>query len=145
MPGFFSSSNDPSYRTGNEIELSSAVELYIASTLGERRPVDQPERIAAMLRNSNLVVSAWDKGLLVGISRALSDFSYVTYLADLAVRVSHQRSGIGRELIRRTREIGGSQTRIVLLSAPKASDYYEHIGFARHPSAWVLESGASIR
>jgi len=33
--------------------------------------------------------------LLVGISRAISDFAYATYLSDLAVRDSHQR---GREI-----------------------------------------------
>ena len=33
----------------------------------------------------------------------LTDFAYVDYLADLAVRDTHQRHGIGTELIRRTR------------------------------------------
>ena len=63
--------------------------------------------MAAMLKNANIVVTAWDGDLLVGISRALSDFSYVTYLSDLAVRVSHQRAGIGKELIRRTKQDSG--------------------------------------
>ena len=58
--------------------------------------------MAAMLKHANIVITAWDGDLLVGISRALSDFSFVTYLSDLAVRVSHQRAGIGKELIRRT-------------------------------------------
>jgi hypothetical protein len=28
----------------------------------------------------------------------------------------------------------------VLLAAPKAADYYPHIGFTRHESAWVLRA-----
>jgi len=56
----------------------------------------------------------------------------------LAVRVSHQRQGIGRELIRRTRELSGPETFVVLLAAPKAVDYYPLVGFTKHPSAWVL-------
>jgi hypothetical protein len=80
---------------------------------------------------------------LVGIARSVSDFSYCTDLSDLAVQVSHQRQGIGRELIRRTCESGGQST-VILLSAPKAVDYYPHIGLKQHPSAWTLASDASV-
>lgn len=125
------------YRTGNDLDLDAVLELYRASTLGERRPVDDRDRMAAMIRNANLVITAWDGNLLVGIARSVSDFAYCTYLSDLAVRVSHQRAGIGRELIRRTREAGGRAS-LVLLSAPAAVDYYPRIGFERHPAAYWL-------
>lgn len=133
------------YRLGNQLDLDQVIELYRASTLGERRPVDDRETMAAMLRNANLVVTAWDGALLVGISRALTDFAYVTYLSDLAVRASHQRMGIGRELIRITRQEGGPKAYLVLLAAPKAVDYYPRVGFTRHDSAWLLRAGEKIR
>ena len=81
------------YRTGNDLDLDAVIELYRASTLGERRPVDDRARMAAMLRQANLVITAWDGDLLVGIARSLSDHSFVTYLSDLAVRESHQHRG----------------------------------------------------
>lgn len=133
-----------SYRTGNVLDLDTVIELYRASTLGERRPVDDRERMSLMLRNANLVVTAWDGELLAGIARSVSDFSYCTYLSDLAVRVSHQKRGIGRELIRRTQEQGGQAT-VVLLSAPKAVAYYPRIGFNPHPQAWTLAPDAALR
>ncbi len=133
------------YRLGNDLDLDAVIELYRASTLGERRPVDDRARMACMLARANLVVSAWDGALLVGISRALSDFAYVTYLSDLAVRVSHQRMGIGRELVRITRRESGSDAYLVLLAAPKAVDYYPRIGFTRHDSAWLLRAGDPLR
>jgi GNAT superfamily N-acetyltransferase len=126
------------YNTGNDLDLDAVIELYRASTLGARRPIDDRERMAAMIRNANLVVTAWDGDLLVGISRALSDFCYVTYVSDLAVRVSHQKRGIGKELIRRTQTAGGPQALLLLLAAPAAEDYYPHIGFTHHPQAWFL-------
>jgi predicted N-acetyltransferase YhbS len=132
------------YRTGNDLDLDAVIELYRASTLGERRPVEDRERMDQMLRHANLVVTAWDGGQLVGIARSVSDFSYATYLSDLAVRVSHQRQGIGRELIRRTRELGGRAT-LILLSAPKAVDYYPHLGFEHHPQAWLLRPDAPLQ
>ena len=125
------------YRIGNDLELDLVIDLYRASTLGERRPVDDRARMEAMLHNASLVVTAWDAEQLVGIARSVSDFAYCTYLSDLAVRLTHQRRGIGSELIHRTREAGGQAT-VVLLSAPNAVEYYPHVGFTRHPSAWVL-------
>lgn len=132
------------YRVGNDLDLDEVIDLYRASTLGERRPVDERERMAAMLRNANVVVTAWDGTLLAGISRALSDFAYATYLSDLAVRVSHQHRGIGKELIRVTQRESGPQASIILLAAPKAVEYYPHIGFTRHESAWILKPGQPV-
>ena len=131
------------YRIGNDLDLDATIELFRASTLGERRPVDDRERMALMLRNANLVVTAWDGDKLVGIARSVSDFSYCTYLSDLAVRLSHQKHGIGRELIRRTQDLGGLAT-VILLSAPKAVGYYPRIGFQAHSSAWILGAGRPL-
>lgn len=128
------------YRVGNDLELDEVIELYRASTLGERRPVDDRSRMADMLAHANLVVTAWDGSLLVGIARTLTDFSYVGYLSDLAVRRSHWSLGIGKALIQETRKRMGPRSKIVLLAAPKAVDYYPRIGFTRHDSAWVLSA-----
>jgi GNAT superfamily N-acetyltransferase len=132
------------YEAGNDLDLDQVIELYRASTLGERRPVDDRERMAAMLRHANLVVTAWDGDLLVGISRALSDFSFVTYLSDLAVRASHQKQGIGKELIRRT-QAAATKAKLLLLAAPAAEQYYPHLGFTHHPQAWMLDPGAEVK
>lgn len=109
------------------------------STLAERRPVDDRARIEAMLRHADLVVTARDAdGLLVGISRAITDFSYCCYLSDLAVDAAFQGQGIGRELIRRTHEAAGAGTTLILLAAPAAKTYYPHIGMTPHDSCWVI-------
>jgi predicted N-acetyltransferase YhbS len=128
------------YRFGNDLDVDVVLDLYRASTLGERRPIDDRDIMASMLAHASLVVTAWDDGRLVGIARSLTDFLYVAYLADLAVRDTHQRRGIGVELIRRTRERMGPRSSIVLLAAPKAAEYYPHLGFTQHGSAWVLRA-----
>ncbi len=106
------------YQTGNDLELDQVIDLYRASTLGARRPIDERKRFAAMLKNANLVITAWDGDLLVGISRCITDFNFFTYLADLVVRDSHQRRGIGKELMRLTQKHSGPKTSILLLAAP---------------------------
>lgn len=131
------------YKIGNTLNLDEVIDLYRASTLGERRPIDDRDRMANMIANANLLITAWDGNLLVGIARALSDFAYVTYLADLAVRESHQHQGIGKELIRRT-QAEAPAAYLTLLAAPKAVDYYPRIGFTQHPSAWMLKAGETL-
>nr|WP_237542899.1 GNAT family N-acetyltransferase [Streptomyces sp. SID4919] len=111
--------------------------VYRSSGLGERRPVDDTARMAAMVRNANLVITCRIDGALVGIARSVSDLSYVTYLSDIAVSRAHQRAGIGRALIEATRKEAPT-AKLVLLSAPAAAEYYPHIGFTRHGSAWLL-------
>lgn len=133
------------YRAGNDLDLEQVIELYRASTLGERRPIDERDRMAAMLRNANLVITAWDGDLMIGISRALTDFSYITYLSDLAVRVSHQKQGVGKELIRRTRAAADPKAMLLLLAAPAAEAYYPHVGFIHHPQAWMLSERDALR
>lgn len=132
------------YREGNQLDLDAVIALYRASTLGERRPVEERERMGAMLANANLVISAWDGEALVGISRSMTDFVYATYLSDLAVDQRLQRRGIGVELMRWTQALA-PRAAVILLAAPKAVDYYPRVGFSAHPSAWILREGERLR
>ena len=133
------------YRTGNNLDVDEVIALYRASTLGERRPVGDREKFKLMLQHANLVITAWDEKLLVGIARSFTDFSFVTYLSCLVVRDSHQRHGIGKELMRRTQLAAGMDVRIVLLSAPQAVEYYPRAGFTQHMSAWTLGPNENLK
>jgi|HubBroStandDraft_6_1064221.scaffolds.fasta_scaffold726866_2 GNAT superfamily N-acetyltransferase len=114
------------------------IDVLVRSTLAERRPVHDFDTVRAMLTNADLILTARFGGQLVGVSRAITDFAYCTYLSDLAVDERYQRQGIGRELIRRTHEAAGRHTTLVLLAAPKAQSYYPHVGMTRHESCWVV-------
>ena len=127
------------YRDNASITAEQAIDLYKRSTLGERRPIHNIQTFEAMLKNANLIITAWDGEKLIGISRSLTDFAYVAYLADLAVDQQYQRSGIGKQLIEETKVRLGTECMIVLLAAPKANEYYAHIGFEHNPRAWTLK------
>lgn len=97
-----------------------------------------------MLKHADVIVTVRSRdGLLVGVSRAISDFHYCTYLSDLAVDTAFQRRGIGRELVRRTHEAAGLQSTLILLSAPDARDYYPRIGMQPHDSCWLTPGNRS--
>lgn len=129
---------DVRYQLEPDLSPGEFIDVLRRSTLAERRPVDNADIIGGMLGNADVIVTARAGELLVGVSRAITDFSYCTYLSDLAVDESHQRRGIGRELIRRTHEAAGLKTTLILLSAPAAREYYPHIGMQRHDSCWII-------
>ena len=127
------------YSTTRPITPAQFVDLLVRSTLGERRPIDDPEAIDGMVRNADLTATAWEGELLVGVARSVTDFTYCCYLSDLAVDAAYQRRGIGVELMARTQDRLGPRCKIILLAAPAAADYYGHVGFEHHPRCWVLD------
>jgi GNAT superfamily N-acetyltransferase len=110
------------YKVNTPLATEQIVSLFENS--GIRRPTRESVRIRRMFDNANLVVSAWHGEQLVGVSRALTDYSYCCYLSDLAVRKEYQRMGIGRTLVQITRERAGRQSMLLLLSAPEAMEYF---------------------
>lgn len=114
------------------------IDVLNRSTLSERRPVHDAERIENMLKHANILVTAWHNDLLVGVSRAMSDFSFCCYLSDLAVDVKYQKQGIGKELIRLTHEVSGlDTTNLILLAAPAATKYYPKIGMEQFTDCFL--------
>ncbi|HUK41850.1 MAG TPA: GNAT family N-acetyltransferase [Candidatus Acidoferrales bacterium] len=132
------------YRYDQKITSEQFVDLLKRSTLAERRPVGDAERIASMLEHANLICTAWVGDLLVGVARSVTDFSYCCYLSDLAVDAAYQHEGIGTELIRMTQSRIHPQAKLVLLAAPKAVDYYPKIGMTQHQSAWIAPGAPPI-
>ena len=126
------------YQLEPDLGAAEFIAILERSTLANRRPVRQPEVIRDMLQHADIILTARVDGALVGVSRAISDFSYCTYLSDLAVHQAHQGRGIGRELIRRTHQAAGENTSLILVAAPQARTYYPHIGMKQHESCWVI-------
>ncbi|NUN09226.1 MAG: GNAT family N-acetyltransferase [Ignavibacteriaceae bacterium] len=124
--------------------LEAVKEIYIRSGLAERRPVGSSEVFAQMIANANLTVTARIGERYIGISRSLTDFGYICYLADLAVDKEFQKSGVGLLLIEETQKQLGENAKIVLLAAPAAVDYYPKIGFAKHNSAWIIDARGTL-
>ncbi|MCC5938395.1 MAG: GNAT family N-acetyltransferase [Lunatimonas sp.] len=135
--------NPIQYQTENTLSVEEFSSLLQRSTLGERRPIDDKVRLQSMLQHANLIVTARDGDLLVGISRALSDFAFCTYLSDLAVDARYQKQGIGKELIRHTK-LAAPLAKLILISAPKAVNYYPKIGMQRHENCYILEDINSL-
>ena len=129
-----------------EPDLSSEEfrEILVNSSLGERRPVDDMGRLTQMLASASLIITARDNSKLIGIARALTDFVYCTYLSDLAVSGYYQKRGIGKELIRQVK-LETPKAKLILLSAPKAIDYYPKIGMSRHEYCYFMDDIEALK
>jgi len=132
------------YKIDALVSTDQFIELLHESTLGERRPIDDRECMKGMINNSNLIVTAWHSDQLVGIARSVTDFHYACYLSDLAVHKSHQQKGIGKKLQAITQKQLGPKCKLILLAAPAANSYYEHIGFVNNQRCWVLDREQEI-
>lgn len=132
------------YSVNVPLTADQFIELLRESRLGERRPVNDRACMEGMVNNANLMVSAWDGEKLIGIARSMTDFHYACYLSDLAVHGNYQKLGIGRKLLRITQGKLGPQCKLILVAAPDANSYYEHLGFQHNPRCWVLDREQSI-
>jgi predicted N-acetyltransferase YhbS len=122
----------------SSLDPSEFIDILKRSTLGERRPVDDLDRINEMCKNANLIITARLDGKLIGVARSITDFVYCTYLSDLAVDEEYQKKGIGKKLIEETKK-QAPQAKLILLSAPAAVDYYPKIGMKKHEHCFILD------
>ena len=135
--GSHHASGSISYVEAATVSPSELAELFRSS--GIRRPVDDLPRLKKMLENANLLIGAYAGDRLVGVARALTDFSYCCYLSDLAVAKEYQHHGIGRELVERVKRRVGDQSMLLLLSSPEAMAYYPRIGLEAVANGWIIK------
>jgi len=125
------------YRNNKDVKLEDVIRVFRNS--GITRPTDQPKRIQDMIRYSDILLTAWLGDRMIGVARALTDWSFCCYLSDLAVDKDVQKSGIGRELIARVREEIGEDVSLILLAAPSAMEYYPKVGFEKIENGFVIK------
>lgn len=128
------------YKLNEPISVEQFKDVLLRSTLAERRPIEETERLAGMLAHANLTLTAWQDNTLVGIARSVTDFHFCCYLSDLAVDENFQHQGIGKSLIEETRKQLQPGCVLLLISAPKAMDYYPKLGFEKNDRCWIKTS-----
>ncbi|WP_139998688.1 GNAT family N-acetyltransferase [Paenibacillus paridis] len=124
------------YQNNKELTAEDLSKVFESS--GIKRPFQDLDRLQKMIEHADIIISAWDGEALVGVARAVTDYSYCCYLSDLAVSKPYQKLGIGKQLVERLREVLGAEVSLVLLSAPSAMEYYPRIGFTQTDKGFVI-------
>lgn len=117
------------FKTGIIVKTEDVSDVFKMS--GIKRPSDDLPRLQRMIDNADIMLSAWDGDKMIGLARAITDFSYCCYLSDLAISKEYQNFGIGKELVRLLQDRIGEEVVLLLLSSPSAMEYYPQIGFER--------------
>ena len=124
------------YQINQPLDPLEVIRVFDSS--GIKRPTHDVSRIARMFAASNLVISAWSEGVLVGVARALTDHGYCCYLSDLAVDKRFQKQGVGKELIQQLRSLIGDEVSLILLAAPSVVSYYPRLGFEKIDNGFIV-------
>lgn len=132
------------YQLETDLPLPEYIEILNSSGLAKRRPMDDTDQLHRMIVGSNMIITAREDGELVGVLRALSDFCYRTFIADLAVRTERQGEGLGRALLQKARDTA-PEARLFLFSAEEAEGFYQKLGFQLHERCYQLKVGESLR
>ena len=124
------------YLKNVDLNLEDIILVFEKSSIN--RPIGNKNRIKSMFDNSNLIISAWDQDKLVGLCRALTDFSYCCYLSDLAVDMDYQRQGIGKTMIDLVKKEISDEVALILLSAPSSMSFYPKVGFRKIENGFII-------
>lgn len=122
-----------------DLDVEEFRRVLVESGLGATRPVDDPARLARMLAQAEIVMTARldsADGRLVGVARGISDGAWACYLAEVAVSKEAQGLGAGRALLDAVREAVGPEVAVILASVPDAVGFYERIGMERIDDAF---------
>jgi ribosomal protein S18 acetylase RimI-like enzyme len=90
------------------------------------------------LQNGSVIVCAWNERELIGFARAITDFTWIGYLSQLAVVPAFQRRGVGKQLVTHVLEQLGDGVSLVVHSADGASGFYEAVGFERYENVFQI-------
>ncbi|MHA8069083.1 GNAT family N-acetyltransferase [Aquirufa ecclesiirivi] len=126
-----------SYKENPSLSVEDFMEILDKSTLGQRRPMQDVAAMQLMLDNANVYVGAYDGEKLVGLARGMTDFVFTTYLADLAVDEAYQHHGIGKQLLKKVKNMH-PRAKLILLAAPAAQEYYPKIGMQKHDYCFFI-------
>lgn len=125
------------FKVNTKVSATAVIEVF--KDAGIDRPIEDPARIQAILDNSNLIITAWDGDHLIGIARSVTDYNYCCYLADLAVKKSSQKSGVGTTLIELTQNAIGENTMLIMLSSGTVAEYNPKTGFEKVEHGFIIK------
>ena len=128
-----------SYKKQSSLALDEVFQLFEAADFPGPTGKFTLDQVAQMITHANLIMAVWDENKLVGVSLSTSNFASVCFLVAFVIHPDYQAKGIGKELLRLTRqEGGGDDVSFVTVSTPNAADFYESVGMERCMNGFII-------
>ena len=118
------------YVENPDVTVEDVLPLYEA--VGWTNYTTKPEMLKAAFENSLHVLAAFnEKGILVGVLRAVGDGASILFIQDILVTPEYQHQGIGTKLLQQTLEKYKNVYQIQLTTdnSMKKISFYESNGF----------------
>ncbi|RBP93021.1 acetyltransferase (GNAT) family protein [Cytobacillus firmus] len=88
------------------------------------------EKLHQAMKQSWLVIGAFDRECLIGTGRIISDGVINAYLCGLIVDPAYRSQGIGKEMVRRlAEECSKARLHVQLMAEEEKAGYYEKLDF----------------
>lgn len=114
------------YHTDKKVNYEKLIELF--NEVGWNDKTSDLNRLKAMVNNSQIVVTAWDDGEMVGFARCVTDFVFNGQINNVVVDSRYRKRGIGKAMI--TNILNNSRlVTYILRGDPENEDFYKNIGF----------------
>lgn len=98
-----------------------------------------PDRLKKAMKNSDRVISMWDKNKLVGLMNAITDSQMTVYFPYLLVMPEYQGKGIGKKLCQNMLDYYKDSYRKILTSKTEKLAFYEKMGFKVQEGSYSVE------
>jgi len=124
----------------NSVDWRALAELIAASGLGQR----DISLLEQAFRHSTFCWFGFHNGQLVAVARAISDLTWCSYLADVAVDPRYQGLGYGRQLMQTICDVLLPYGKIFIYSVPDKTGFYQRHGFELLTTGMVCLSDEAV-
>lgn len=114
------------YSDKNDLDAAQLVRLFHQAPWAKDRTTQEANE---MLRHTDLTLCAWDREVLVGFGRVLTDFVYRATIWDVIVDQAYQKQGIGAEIVRRILHHPRLEKVELFWLCTRRPGFYEKLGF----------------
>lgn len=125
------------YKETKEFSEQEIEELFLSVNWDSGK---YPEKIVKGLKNSSLVISAWDEDRLIGLIRGLDDGATAGFIHYFLVNPAYQGYHVGTELMKRLLDKYKDFLYVKIMpSDPKTIPFYKKFGFEIYDNYSAME------
>jgi GNAT superfamily N-acetyltransferase len=125
------------YSEKNNLDPAQLLRLFHQAPWAKHRKIEDARD---MLHHTDVAICAWDRDLLVGFGRVLTDFVYRATIWDVIVDQAYQKQGIGAEIVRRILHHPRLEKVELFWLCTRRPGFYEKLGFTSREQTGMVWS-----
>ncbi len=111
----------------NDLDPAKLVHLYQQAPWAKGRTLEDARE---MLRHTDVAITAWDREILIGFGRVLTDYVYRATIWDVIVDKAYQGQGIGTHIVHQILTHPRLKKVELFWLCTRMPGFYEKLGFS---------------